>query len=73
MKTDDGGPAFPFTRTELRNGQLGHDVMSEGMSQLDHFAGQALAGLLVHNPHGDQIMCERAWQIAEMMLATKPK
>lgn len=44
-------------------------------SLLDEFAGQALQGLIAgqHRFSSEQIMCELAWKIAEMMLATKPK
>lgn len=44
-------------------------------SLLDEFAGEALIGLLAHGTYSSnkQILCEEAWKIGEMMLATKPK
>lgn len=53
---DDGGPAFPGDR-EAMEGSAIVRVPVSGMSLLDHFAGQALAGMLAYshvNPkHGN--------------------
>ena len=72
MKTipfDDGGPAFP---------QLQPDCINEqGMTLLDYFAGQALAGLLSYVSPDDWIFGEfrrsdlysaTAYDIADAMI-----
>ena len=51
-ETFHGGPAFPSaTRVEVcEDGQLAA-TFTPGMTLLDWFAGQALAGLLASGPH----------------------
>ena len=67
-KTDDGGPAYP------------HPGVCNGMTLLDWFAGQALAGILAGGfadtiPHDDVNgggdAAFYAYQYAEAMIAQK--
>lgn len=71
---DDGGPAFPLSATDV----LPMDWMGwRGMTLLDWFAGQALAGIVQDWPSGrDNIRnaADRAYLFADAMLAArKPK
>lgn len=47
-KIDDGGAAFPEHRFESYGSGAGRHLVHGGMSLRDWFAGQALAGLAVH-------------------------
>lgn len=48
---NDGGPAFPTTLWEERNG-VQHGTPHDGMSLRDYFAGQAMAGFLSQSHAG---------------------
>ena len=62
----DGGPAFP------RNGQSYFDT-KDGMTLLDWFAGQALAGLASNddNAAAPSFIADEAYIIAEAMLVAR--
>lgn len=64
----DGGPAFPFVDNDHCDGD-------SGMSLLDWFAGQALAGLLANNEYRETSkFCARdAYEFARAMLAERAK
>lgn len=51
---DDGGPAFPVAESVRQNPEDSADIVivpgSPGLSLLDWFAGQALAGLCAGSP-----------------------
>lgn len=78
MSTRDGGPAFPGKRC------IGHDVMNEtpiyehpsGMTLLDWFAGQALAGEMETGKptFGDAlVIAKRCYGFADAMLAERER
>jgi hypothetical protein len=48
-KHDDGGWAFPATWEEMDRNDFPETFIRSGMSLLDWFAGQALAGRLADN------------------------
>lgn len=56
----DGGPAFPS------HGSMG-EVVCEGMTLRDYFAGQALVGFMV----GTNEPAKVAYEIADAMLAAR--
>lgn len=66
---DDGGPAFPFNRTETE--------CYCGMSMRDYFAAAAMQGLIASNDvgAGDRIgdIPDYAYQIADAMLEARKK
>jgi hypothetical protein len=69
---DDGGPAFPIPVDDRPGAYEAHP----GMSLLDWFAGQALAGLCAHtgsfgNTGGPDVMAVRAYEVADAMIAAK--
>jgi len=69
----DGGPAFPFIQWRSPDGMI--SVKStDGMSLRDHFAGQALVGLL-STYSTDEVAWEkvasRSYGIADAMLAAR--
>lgn len=72
---DDGGPAYPFFCTDE------HDCGSAGMSLLDHFAGLAMQGLLVHSESTEfyskgpcnLALVGRAYDLAGEMLAERKR
>lgn len=82
---DDGGPAFPSGESYTTTDLAGHMTMCSkaalkpGMSLLDWFAGQALAGILASNDYVDleideMAACSRdAWRHAENMLAERKR
>lgn len=43
---DDGGPAFPVSLPVTRDGKEIYGCTNHGMSMRDHFASQALIGLI---------------------------
>lgn len=72
-----GGPAFPeiFTDHNLHNTQQ-YDVYSAGgMSLLDWFAGQALAGVsdasAISSQYTDKVLARHCYGLAAAMLAEK--
>ena len=68
----DGGPAFPMpSGPEPRVNDTTH--YNVGMSLLDFFAGEALAGLLASGPHdcGPDGIAHDAYSHAAAMLAEK--
>lgn len=77
MSVNDGGPAFPMTSgPEPRVNTATH--YNEGMSLLDYFAGQALAGLLAsqHLNLRDSSWADIAsdsFSLAKHMLAERAK
>jgi len=67
--SDNGGPAYPVDETDAWCG-------SSGMTLLDHFAGQALAGMLNRGWPNDVDMEEisrRAYKVGRAMLAERNK
>ena len=77
---DDGGPAFPFTRTDFVDGKLGHDVLSQGMTLRQWYAGMALQGMLANGGHGNVTIGgvslaydEAAFVMADCMIAQGKK
>jgi hypothetical protein len=81
MNNFDGGPAFPYPRIDGRNT---FDSAQNGMSLLDYFAGQALAGMLA-NPNLEvnflskkvdtyiERLCDEAYSISLIMLSKTEK
>ena len=77
--TNDGGPAFPGQATKGsswtdEDGVLNHDFNSgPGMSLRDHFAGQALAGMLAdpNFSYPDTSTAWAAYVFADAMLAAR--
>ena len=66
---NDGGPAFPFPRTEL-----GYDISSKGMSLRDWFAGMALSEMDLLVPHeACEILARNAYELADAMIAQREK
>ena len=45
MSANNGGPAFPFAQVSETTGQPINGCFAPGMTLLDWFAGQALAGI----------------------------
>jgi hypothetical protein len=81
-KTNDGGPAFarPGFESELA-GRDYDGAPQSGMTLLDYFAGQALAGLLAFSPKGSRaddqyergVAAEEAYDYAEAMVREREK
>lgn len=69
-KRDDGGPAFPVLNDRTENFRLLH--ASSGMSLRDHFAGQALGGILAavasNGPTHYSALAREAYLFADAML-----
>ena len=64
----DGGAAFPIKGVNV----LGFEVVEEkGMTLRDWFAGQALTMLRVGDANNARGMAERAYEIADAMLAAR--
>ena len=57
--SNDGGPAFPDDRSQV------------GMSILDYFAGQALAGITARGCFTPNGVAESTYQYAQAMLSYK--
>lgn len=75
MSEHGGGPAFPVLHSI--DGNWVRDPRPEyvGMSLRDWFAGQALAGLMIHRPINwtiDEVVAE-AGRIADAMLAERQR
>lgn len=64
--SNDGGPAFP-NHPSMTN------YANPGMSLLDYFAGQALAGITARGCFTTHGVAESAYQYAEAMLAFRQK
>jgi len=68
---DNGGPAFPSID--------GYGNVFPGMTRRDHFAGQALAGILAASGDGDGFiqlddlgeLAKIAWKTADAMIAAR--
>ena len=82
MNSNDGGPAFPhddFYETELSTDRMCKQILipaSSGMSLLDYFAGQALAGMCANKIDGGrsfQECAEYAYMHANAMLVERGK
>lgn len=75
---NDGGPAFPspIVPTELE-AILGKSPTSPGMSLRDWLAGMALSSMTAAPDYStgpcDAAMVERAYRIADVMLAQRAK
>jgi len=69
-KKDDGGPAFP---TETENQVVPNVLYLKDMSLLDHFAGQALEGMLANPARAYDFdgAAEDAYRFAAAMLAER--
>lgn len=72
---DDGGPAFPRPMSELGPTANDHDaaMAQEGMSLRDHFAGQALLGMMADYEANATFVAEQAYIIADAMIAARKK
>ena len=68
-----GGPAFPVQDTVYPNGQVQNGTY--GMTLLDWYAGQALAGLMASQIGGgpDDSYANSAYDLASAMLAEKAR
>ncbi len=69
---NDGGPAFPIPDSHHANGQVQYGA--NGMSLLDYFAGQALAGLIIaaqNSPATRDDIAAEAYRQAESLLAVR--
>lgn len=65
MSTNDGGSAFPRSHAEFEQG----DNSQCGMTLLDHYAGQAMLGLLSRGKIDDMaLLAEKAWGVASFMI-----
>ena len=73
MSDRTGGPAFPIPDTYYPNGQI--QFGANGMTLLDWFAGQALAGLVSRLAYSGMFedAAETAYKHAEAMLAEKSR
>ena len=73
MATKNGGPAFPYSSLAPEGPTVYKD--NEGMSLRDWFAGQGLAGVLVHEQAflSPERVAEWAYQYADAMLAERAK
>tara|TARA_R110000868_G_scaffold78701_3_gene224232 strand:- start:249 stop:494 length:246 start_codon:yes stop_codon:yes gene_type:complete len=73
----DGGPAFPRPVGQADDTDHGTEwnVSHEGMSLLDYFAGQALAGLCARltSDNPDAYIAKRAYLLAAAMLKEAEK
>ena len=70
-KVKDGGPAFPGMAPMAFGQESGH---LPGMSLLDWFAGQALAGMLCRAVHEDfDILAANSYAAAAAMLTARQK
>ena len=72
MAKADDWPAFPLVTHEMPNG-AGIEWGSSGMSLRDYFAGQALAGLAARGCWNGEDAAEKAYEMADAMLATRKK
>jgi hypothetical protein len=66
---NEGGPAFPTPETNSH-------YSTDGMSLRDYFAGQALPAVYTYHAHNDWTLknvVERAYQLADAMLAERQK
>lgn len=68
--TDDGGPAFPVN--DLSGYSIGPGFPAHGMTLMDWFAGQALAGLLAHDGDEPEV-AKWAYAIASDMIKERAK
>lgn len=85
MNKNDGGPAFPCEDLIRRDDQgklHGYEISSPGMTLRDYFAGKVLAGELAAEDMGEgalmkrskenaKLMAERAYQMADAMIAAR--
>lgn len=72
---DDGGPAYPMPGSTLEIGENLHVMRpAPGMTLLDWFAGQALAGLNANQSNNEDpwvVLAEQAYNAANAMLAER--
>jgi len=67
-KQNDGGQAFPMIDVVIDGQAIG----SAGMSIRDYFAGQALLGIIAHDPmENSYVMARDCYMIADAMIATR--
>lgn len=66
-RLNEGGPAFPITSAEFRNGHW------HGLSMRDYFAAAALTGMLADSRRegGDVEYVHYAYKYADAMLAQR--
>ena len=75
--TDNGGSAFPVTAKLMNSGYADIKIQetTSGMSLRDWFAGMALSSMTVSPDYNkgpcNQAMAERAYVIADAMLAVR--
>ena len=78
MSKREGGPAFPCEAVEEEFEGKVQQVVYTGMTLRDYFAGQFILGLMEASFSSDekfspQIFCERAYKMADLMLAERDK
>jgi len=81
---NDGGPAFPVIPSEYEveksfnmwKVSASDDELPTGMSLRDHFAGQALTGMLAHKDaflNTEVVVARWAYRFADAMIAERAK
>lgn len=75
IEIDDGGPAFPESRWDDKNGQ---EVQWCGMTLRDYFAAKALQSIILadgvnRKTENDSVDAIRAYAYADAMLAERSK
>ena len=69
-KQNDGGQAFPMVDVLID----GQSIGASGMTLLDYFAGQALIGIMAHDPlENAYVMARDCYMIAAAMIETRSK
>ena len=73
-KKPDGGPAYPSLKTTWNKspGVFASEI-EPGMTLRDHFAGLAMAALIIAIPHGDNAVgyAQEAYEMADAMLKAR--
>jgi len=70
---EDGGPAFPLGQAQYQKDGSVANLWQPGMSLRDYLAAQAMVALIrVGYPH-DEAVADRAYWMADTMLAKRGK
>ena len=75
--TNDGGPAYPHSRSVFNDGGFAiGGYIFDGMSLRDHFAGQALVGYLsqmqgMAGGNDPRLIARTVWAIADAMIVER--
>jgi hypothetical protein len=69
----NGGPAFPVSGLDQRQGQLFQAVNATGMTLRDYFAAKAMQGLTSNNNTNAQQIAQAAYIVADAMLKERSK